>query len=119
SASGPGPLAFAIDDLRITAGRADFVDETLAPPYWAGFAGLTGTARDLAWPAASVGRFEVRGLHDEISPLAANATVAAERLDAEASAERVSAPSLNPYLAPLLGYRADSGAISLRVTGTA
>jgi hypothetical protein len=95
TADGGSPLV--IDELRVSNGRTDFVDETIEPPYWAGLASINGVARAIAWPEGSVDRFEFTAMHDEISPFAVDAASRpAGGFAGEASAERVSAPSLNP-----------------------
>src|SRR5581483_11407770 len=65
----PPPLSVAIAEVAIESGRADFVDQTVSPAYWAGVSSLAGTASGVRWPALAVERIALRGLHDEISPL--------------------------------------------------
>jgi len=114
----PPPLSVAIAEVAIESGRADFVDQTVSPAYWAGVSSLAGTASGVRWPALAVERIALRGLHDEISPLDLGGRSVGTGVAGTISADRLSAATLNPYLAPVLGYRAEAGTVTLRVDGT-
>jgi hypothetical protein len=110
-------LTVQLRELQIEAGRADFLDRTVEPTYWTALADIAATAGPITLPGPRVGDFRVTARQDEINPVRATgrADAGGWRLDAEL--EAVFLPTLNAYLAPLLGYKADSGILALTISG--
>jgi hypothetical protein len=114
-APAPAPaVAFSLhaDRLEVDDGRVDFLDTTLAPPYWRSLAQLALHADDLALPAARVARFTGGGMIDEISPAKIAGTVGdPTRLTVDV--KQLALPPLNPYVTPVSAYEVSSGALTM------
>jgi Domain of Unknown Function (DUF748) len=111
-------LTVEIADLRLRDGRVDFLDETLDPIHWAGFSSVSASAAAIRWPKLHVDRLTVMAQYDELSPLGLSASFGEPGPRGTLNAEGLSLETLSPYLAPLLGFRADSGAMTLAVAGS-
>lgn len=108
-----------LDAVAIDGGRMDFVDHTTTPAYWMGLASITGSVHDVSLAPNELGRLELSARQDELHPLAASAQRAGEtRWQGTASVKDLSLATLNPYLAPVLGYEAQTGTLSVDLTAT-
>lgn len=115
---GGGRAALRLGQLTVVGGKVELVDETLVPPFWTSLTGIAASATDGALPPGTVARFALAGRRDEISPVSVSGTVTAAGLDARVEVADVLLDSLNPYVAPLLGYRITAGRLSTVATAT-
>jgi hypothetical protein len=113
-----GALSVTVEETRIVSGRIDVVDETVTPTYWAGLTSLGASASGVSLPEATVRRLSLTALHDELSPIEASVGIENAGARARIAAQRLLLPSFNPYLSPILGYRAESGLLGLSAEGT-
>jgi hypothetical protein len=108
-----------IDTLAVDGGRVDFVDHTTAPAYWMGLASLTGSVADVSLVPGALGSLEIRARQDELHPLSASAKhTGPQSWQGSVSLQGMSLATLNPYLSPVLGYEAETGTLSVSLTGT-
>jgi hypothetical protein len=119
----PAAPAAAMPEVRVRRvaidnGKLEFVDETLAPPFWTSLTGLTGNAEEIALPALTVERFALSGKRDELSPVQIAGTLTADGLQGQVAVQDILLDSLNAYIAPVLGYRVVSGRLSTVATAT-
>src|SRR5690606_37395095 len=111
------PLRIA--SLTVSQGRFDFVDATTTPPYWTGLASTDATARGLALEPHALDSLSLTARQDELHPLRASARrTGDESWRGELAVEGLSLPTLNPYLAPVLGYEAQAGTLDLEIEAT-
>ncbi|MEO8601891.1 MAG: DUF748 domain-containing protein, partial [bacterium] len=101
--------------LEVDNGKLEFVDNTLTPAFWTSVSHVGAQMKDLALPATTTGTFHLSGKRDEISPLEVDGTLSASGGAARAALRDASLESLNPYVAPLLGYAVTAGWLSLDV----
>lgn len=118
--SAPAPArTIRIAVLRIDGGRIDFVDRTTTPPYWMGLASAMGSVSDLRVAPLELDRLELSGRQDELHPVRATVQrLGDSRWQGQATLEGISLPTLNPYLAPVIGYEAQTGSLTLNLTAT-
>lgn len=108
-----------IDRVEVDGGRVDFVDHTTSPPYWMGLASIAGSVGDVSIAPGALGTLELRARQDELHPVAASARhTGPERWQGSVSLDGMSLATLNPYLAPVLGYEAETGTLSVALRGT-
>ncbi|MGH7788162.1 MAG: DUF748 domain-containing protein, partial [Candidatus Binatia bacterium] len=118
-AAGAAPAA-ALPSLRVRSatieqGQIEFVDTTLEPDYWTSLSHLTAAASEVRLPAATVERFTIAGRQDELSPIEIAGALTARGLEAQAAVQDVLLQSLNPYVAPLLGYDLTGGRLTVNI----
>ena len=104
--------------LDVVDGKLEFVDQTLQPPFWTSLTGVAATAEQIALPPGTVDRFTLTGKRDELSPVAVSGALTAQGLGGRVEVTDVLLDSLNPYIAPRLGYRITSGRLSTVATAT-
>jgi uncharacterized protein involved in outer membrane biogenesis len=109
----PSQPALRVEKLQVEHGRFDFVDDQVEPHYWTGLAEVSLQATRLP-PAAEPGSFALQGLHDELSPIEVSGEHRGDVLSAAVEVSNFFISTLNPYVAPLLGYQATQGLLSLR-----
>jgi hypothetical protein len=117
AATGEAATTVRIKELEIQGGRADFLDRVVEPNYWTALANLAATAGPVVLPGPKIGDFRVTARQDEIAPVEASGSADARGWQLRTDLRAVFLPSLNGYLAPLLGYKADTGVLSLDVDG--
>ncbi len=105
-----------VERLTVVDGKVEFVDETLQPAFWSSLTSVAATAETIAVPPGTVGHFTLTGKRDELSPVSVAGALTAEGLDARVEVTDVLLDSLNPYVAPLLGYRITAGRLSTVAT---
>ncbi len=98
-----------IDEGRVTHGRIEFYDTTLAPPYWTELAEIDLSFRGLVMQPFVADHFEINGALDWISPLELRGTIGTDKSDLHAQVTQLRLAPLNSYLEPALGYRVTSG----------
>jgi uncharacterized protein DUF748 len=120
-AGGTGTAAASTDvrikSTTIEGGRADFLDHTVEPAYWTALADLAANAVGVDLPGPEVGDFHLAARQDEINPIEITGTANARGWQVQLNLQAVFLPTLNAYVAPLLGYKADSGVLSLDISG--
>ena len=112
------PPSIRVRRAAIENGKVEFVDETLAPPFWTSLTSLSGNAEEIALPALTVERFALAGKRDELSPIEIAGAVTADGLQGRVAVRDVLLDSLNAYIAPVLGYRVVAGRLSTVATAT-
>lgn len=110
------PPRLRIAQVTVENGKLEFVDATLTPPFWTSLTDVTASASDVAIPPGTVDRFTLAGKRDELSPVLASGSISPEGLDGRVQVTDVLLDSLNPYIAPRLGYRITSGRLSTVAT---
>ena len=114
---GSATTAIRIKSIDVANGRADFLDRTVEPEYWTALADLAASAARVQLPGPEVGDFHIAARQDEINPMDVTGKADAKGWQLQANVEAVFLPTLNAYLAPLLGYKMDTGVLSLEITG--
>jgi Domain of Unknown Function (DUF748) len=104
-----GPPAVRIARATIANGHLEFYDTTLTPAWGVDLVGLDGTVDTLGVSPTRVRRFDVRGTVDELSPLEIGGRIGDDATALAIRVDRLLLPPLDPYLVPLLGYRATAG----------
>jgi len=117
AASEPSSLAVRIKRIEVGDGRADFLDRTVEPQYWTALAALIAEVAGVEVPGPEVGDFRITALQDEINPVEVTGTADESGWKVRADFRALFLPTLNAYLAPLLGYKAESGVLSLEIDG--
>lgn len=113
------PRPIRIESLALSQGRIDFVDLTTQPPYWMGVASADVAARGVQLVPRDLEQLDASARQDELHPLHASARrTGADAWRGELTVEQLSLPTLNPYLAPVLGYEAQAGTLTLDVDAT-
>jgi len=112
-AAEPGRLR--LHRLVVEGGKVEFLDSTLAPPYWTSLSGLRGEAVDDAQGRDGDGRFTLTGKQDEISAVEIVGRLTGGGVAGRGSVRDAPLQALNPYIAPLLGYDVTAGWLSLDV----
>ena len=84
--------------------------------------GLTSTAMtvgDLQLVPAALSQLDLSARQDELHPVRASVQRTGDaRWQAKATLDGISLPTLNPYLAPVLGYEAQTGSLTLDLDAT-
>jgi len=115
----PPARAVRIAALRIDGGRVDFVDRTTTPPYWMGLASAMANVSELRFAPTVLDRLDLSGRQDEMHPVRATVQrLGDSRWQGSATLDGISLPTLNPYLAPVIGYEAQTGSLTLELTAT-
>jgi hypothetical protein len=88
------------------------VDAVLAPPFWTSFTEVAAAAHEVRLPEWTIDAFEIEAKRDELSPAEVSGAWTAGGPDVRARIEDLLLESLNPYVAPVLGYRVTGGRLS-------
>jgi len=110
------PVRVRLRQVEIEGGKIEFLDDTLAPPFWTTLTDIAATATEVLYPDETVEHFNIEAKQDELSPIKMAGSLTARGLDAQVDAQDVMLGSLNPYVAPVLGYRITSGRFSTSAT---
>lgn len=116
ASAGATPATLRIARMTVESGKLEFVDETLAPPFWTSLTDIAASAEQIAMPSGTVERFTLAGKRDELSPVVIAGTLGDEGLGGRVEVTDVLLDSLNPYIAPRLGYRITAGRLSTVAT---
>jgi hypothetical protein len=110
----PNLSRLVVDDLAVEGGRVDVVEMLAKSPVWVGLAQIQGSAAQLALlPAPGLGPFELSALHDELSPVRASGDWSGPAPAAHVQGTKLFVETLSSRFAPVLGYGASSGFVSL------
>lgn len=104
--------------MDVVGGKVELIDETLMPAFWTSLTAVAGSAERIALPAWTIERFALAGKRDELSPVSLTGAVTAQGVGGRAEVKDVLLDSLNPYVAPRLGYRITAGRLSSVATAT-
>ncbi|MGE3496710.1 MAG: DUF748 domain-containing protein [Candidatus Binatia bacterium] len=113
-------LDISIRELTVVGGRLEFIDRTVQPEYWTALADLSLTASRVALPGPEgpdVATFRVTALQDELNPIEITGEAEGDAWRVRVDLRSLFLPTLNAYLAPIIGYKADRGVLSLEVDG--
>ncbi len=109
------PARLRLHRLVVEGGKVEFLDSTLAPPYWTSLSGLRGDVVDDAQGPDGDRRFTLTGKQDEISAVDLVGRLTGSGVSGRGSVRDAPLQALNPYVAPLLGYDVTAGWLSLDV----
>jgi hypothetical protein len=112
------PVRVRVHHVEASGGKVEFVDATVAPPYWTSLTDVSAAADDVRPQAGTVAHFKLTGKQDELSPITISGAVTERGLQARAEITDVLLESTNTYVAPLLGYRITAGRLSLTAVTT-
>ncbi len=114
AAAGGAPQrpALRIARLTVEGGKVEFLDETVSPTFWTSLTSISAEAEDLTVDPLTIAQFTIRGLRDELSPVTLRGTLSGAGLAGEAEVRELLLDSLNPYVAPVLGYQLTSGRLT-------
>ena len=117
--AGDGPRTnWRVDRLTVVDGKLEFVDATLEPPFWTSLTSVSASAEQVAVPPGTIEHFTLAAKRDELSPVAVSGTLTADGLGGRVEVSDILLDSLNPYIAPVLGYRVTAGRLSTVATAT-
>lgn len=117
-AGGSPPATLRIARVTVESGKLELVDETLVPPFWTSLTDIAASAEQIAAPPGTVERFTLAGKRDELSPVVLTGTLGDDGLGGRVEVSDVLLDSLNPYIAPWLGYRITAGRLSTVATAS-
>jgi hypothetical protein len=118
SAGEHAPPLLRVAQVTVEHGTLEFIDDTLTPPFWTSLSDVTASATRIAVPPGTIEAFTLAGKRDELSPVLASGSVTPEGLGGRLQVTDVLLDSLNPYIAPRLGYRITAGRLSTVATAT-
>ncbi len=111
AASG-GPL-FVLDRATIAHGRIEFYDTVFDDAYGADILDLGGTIETLRVAPMTVGRFDLTGSIDELSPIEAGGKISATSTDVTVGVDRLRLAPLSRYIEPGINYEVTEGTASI------
>src|SRR5690606_32991636 len=85
------------------------------PTFWSSLTSISAEAEGIAVDELTIERFTISGLRDELSPVRLSGTLTRAGFDGEAAVRELLLDSLNPYVAPVLGYQLTAGRLSSTV----
>ena len=115
TANGAPMSSVRLQQVEIDGGKLEFMDRTLDPAYWASLTDIRMRLTAALLPELTIGRFEITGKEDELSPAKIAGTLTAKGLEGRAEVNDLLLESMNPYVAAILGYKATAGRMSLNV----
>jgi hypothetical protein len=118
TANGDPISSVRLHQVEIDGGKLEFMDSTLNPAYWASLTDISMRLNEALLPALTIGRFEITGKEDEISPTEIAGMLTPEGLEGRAAVTDLLLESMNPYVAAILGYKATAGRMSLHVVAS-
>jgi hypothetical protein len=118
TANGDPISSVRLQQVEIDGGKLEFMDRTLNPAYWASLTDLSMRLNEALLPELTIGRFEITGKEDELSPAEIVGTLTAKGLEGRAEVNDLLLESMNPYVAAILGYKATAGRMSLNVVAS-
>ncbi len=116
-AASPGATTVTVRELTVAHGRVDYVDHTLEPSLWAGASDLGASGRDLDLASGAVGSLALTFRRDEILPSSVKLERTRGETEITLDLPGTSLASINPWIEPLLGYRATGGRLDLSGSG--
>lgn len=111
-------LRMRVQKIEIENGKVEFVDATQVPPYWTSLTDATAQVEDVRLARRTVAHFTISGKQDELSPAEFSGSITERGLEGRGSVRDVLLESMNPYVAPVLGYRITSGRLSFDATAS-
>lgn len=118
TAKGDPISSVRLQQVEIDGGKLEFMDRTLNPPYWASLTEIRMRLNEARLPESTIGRFEITGKEDEISPTEIAGMLTHEGLEGRAKVTDLLLESMNPYVEAILGYKATAGRMSLHVVAS-
>jgi len=118
TANGDPISSVRLHHVEIDGGKLEFMDRTLTPAYWASLTDVSMRLSEALLPELTIGRFEITGKEDEISPTEIAGTLTPKGLEGRAEVNDLLLESMNPYVAAILGYKATAGRMSLNVVAS-
>ena len=118
TANGDPISSVRLQHVEIDGGKLEFMDRTLNPAYWASLTDISMRLNEALLPELTIGRFEITGKEDEISPTEIAGTLTPKGLEGRAEVNDLLLESMNPYVAAILGYKATAGRMSLNVVAS-
>jgi hypothetical protein len=104
----------SLDLLELSAGTAEFVDETVTPTHRSRIRELAVHGRDLHWPERDAREFSLAARGPGNAHLALDASLRDGRGRVKLDLEDLGLASFSPYVAEAAGYWIEGGKASLR-----